>query len=97
MSNILIIKHGSLGDLIQANGAIEDKKKSFKNSRFSYISTLFKLNVHCPHLDGVLLDKRLRWNLFYLLSLKKTLSKYQFTHVFDLQNSNRTKFYKIFY
>ena len=28
--------------------------------------------------------------------LKKTLSKYQFTHVFDLQNSSRTKFYKKF-
>ena len=28
MSNILIIKLGSLGDLIQANGAIEDIKKS---------------------------------------------------------------------
>ena len=26
MSNILIIKHGSLGDLIQANGAIKDIK-----------------------------------------------------------------------
>ena len=28
MANILIIKHGSLGDLIQANGAMEDIKKS---------------------------------------------------------------------
>ena len=28
MSNILIIKHGSLGDLIQANGAMKDIKKS---------------------------------------------------------------------
>ena len=27
MSNILIIKHGSLGDSIQANGAIKDIKK----------------------------------------------------------------------
>ena len=27
MSNILIIKHGSLGDLIQANGAIKDIKE----------------------------------------------------------------------
>ena len=33
MSNILIIKHGSLGDLIQANGAIEDIKNSFKESK----------------------------------------------------------------
>ena len=32
MSNILIIKHGSLGDLIQANGAIEDIKKTYKKS-----------------------------------------------------------------
>ena len=29
MSNILIIKHGSLGDLIQANGAMKDIKESF--------------------------------------------------------------------
>ena len=27
MSNVLIIKHGSLGDMIQANGAIKDIKK----------------------------------------------------------------------
>ena len=32
MSNILIIKHGSLGDLVQANGAIEDIKISHKKS-----------------------------------------------------------------
>ena len=99
MSNILIIKHGSLGDLIQANGAIEDIKKSFKNSKVFLLTSQPYLNLmsRCPYLDGVLLDKRLpRWNLFYLLSLKKTLSKYQFTHVFDLQNSSRTKFYKNF-
>ena len=99
MSNILIIKHGSLGDLIQANGAIEDIKKSFKDSKVFLLTSQPYLNLmsRCPHLDGVLLDKRLpRWNLFYLLSLKKTLSKYQFTHVFDLQNSSRTKFYKKF-
>jgi ADP-heptose:LPS heptosyltransferase len=51
----------------------------------------------CPYLDGVLIDKRLpRWNLFYLNNLKKTLSKYDFSKVFDLQNSSRTKFYKRF-
>ena len=46
-------------------------------------------------LDGVLIDKRLpRWN-FYLNNLK-TLAKYDFSKVFDLQNSIRTKFYKRF-
>ena len=51
----------------------------------------------CPYLDGVLIDKRLpRWNLFYLNNLKKTLKKYDFSKVFDLQNSSRTRFYKRF-
>ena len=99
MSNILIIKHGSLGDLIQANGAIKDIKKSFKNSKLFLLTTrpYLEFMSECPYLDGVILDKRSpRWNLFYLFSLKKLLEKYNFTHIFDLQNSSRTKFYKNF-
>ena len=97
MSNILIIKHGSLGDLIQANGAIQDIKNSFKTSRVLLLTSRAYLEFmsSCPYIDGVILDKRLpRWNLFYLKDLKKLLEKYEFSHVFDLQNSNRTKFYK---
>ena len=99
MSNILIIKHGSLGDLIQANGAIKDIKSSFKTSRVLLLTSRAYLEFmsECPYLDGVILDKRLpRWNVFYLNDLKKLLEKYNFSHVFDLQNSNRTKFYKKF-
>ena len=97
MSNILIIKHGSLGDLIQANGAFQDIKNSFKNSKVLLLTSRAYLEFmsSCPYIDGVILDKRLpRWNLFYLKDLKKLLEKYKFSHVFDLQNSNRTKFYK---
>ena len=99
MSNILIIKHGSLGDLIQANGAIQDIKNSYKTSKVLLLTSRVYLEFmsSCPYIDGVLLDKRLpRWNLFYLNHLKKLLEKYQFSHVFDLQNSKRTKFYKKF-
>ena len=99
MSNILIIKHGSLGDLIQANGAIKDIKKFYPNRKVFLLTTQpYSIFMsECPYLDGVLIDKRLpRWNLFYLNNLKKTLSKYDFSRVFDLQNSNRTKFYKRF-
>ncbi len=99
MSNILIIKHGSLGDLIQANGAIKDIKNFYKNRKVFLLTTqpyaIFM--SECPYLDGVIIDKRLpRWNLFYLNNLKKNLSKYNFTKIFDLQNSSRTKFYKRF-
>ena len=99
MSNILVIKHGSLGDLIQANGAIKDIKNSFKNSKLLLLTSLAYLEFMsaCPYVDGVILDKRLpRWNVFYLHNLKKMLNKYNFTHVFDLQNSSRTRFYKKF-
>ena len=99
MSNILIIKHGSLGDLIQANGAIQDIKKFYSNRKVFLLTTRpYSIFMsECPYLDGVLIDKRLpRWNLFYLNNLKKTLSNYGFSKVFDLQNSSRTKFYKRF-
>ena len=99
MSNILIIKHGSLGDLIQANGAIKDIKKFYPNRKVFLLTTQpYSIFMsECPYLDGVLIDKRLpRWNLFYLNNLKKTLAKYDFSRVFDLQNSKRTKFYKRF-
>ena len=97
MSNILIIKHGSLGDLIQANGAIEDIKKSNGKSKIVLLTSYqyFAFMSNCPYVDEVIIDKRLpRWNLFYLFKLKEKLFSYNFAHVFDLQNSSRTKFYK---
>ena len=99
MSNILVIKHGSLGDLIQANGAIEDIKKSNPKSHIVLLtsSPYYDLMRKCPYVDEVLVDKRLpRWNLIYLYNLKKKLLSYEFIHIFDLQNSNRTKFYSKF-
>ena len=99
MSNILIIKHGSLGDLIQANGAIKDIKNFYQNRKvFLLTSQPYAIFMsECPYIDGVIIDKRLpKWNLFYLNNLKKNLSKYNFAKVFDLQNSGRTKFYKRF-
>ena len=99
MSNILIIKHGSLGDLIQANGAIKDIKEFYANRKvFLLTSEPYSIFMsECPYIDGVITDKRLpRWNLFFLYNLKKLLSRYNFSKVFDLQNSKRTQFYRNF-
>ena len=76
MSNILIIKHGSLGDIIQANGAIKDIKKNFSDQKVMLLTTPPYANFmsSCPYIDGVLIDQRKpRWNLFYLRILKKML------------------------
>ena len=97
MSNILIIKHGSLGDITQACGAIQDISENHNNDEVYLLTTkpyldLFKKN---KFIKDVILDKRLsRYNLFYLYSLMKTIKKYKFTKVYDLQNSKRTSFYK---
>ncbi len=99
MSNILIIKHGSLGDLIQANGAIKDIKKNFPDDKVFLLTTppYAEFMSSCPFLEGVLIDKRSpRWNFFYLARLKKMINRFSFAKVFDLQNSSRTKFYKRF-
>jgi len=97
MSNILIIKHGSLGDIAQACGAIQDISENHKEDQIHLLTTepyfdLFKKN---PHISKVILDKRLsRLNLIYLYSLMKSLKKFNFSKVYDLQNSSRTAFYK---
>ena len=56
MSNILIIKHGSLGDLIQANGAMKDIKESFPNDKVLLLTTPPYVNFmsNCPYINGVL-------------------------------------------
>ena len=97
MSNILIIKHGSLGDIAQASGAIQDISENHKNDQIYLLTTkpyfeLFKKN---PFVNEVILDKRLpKYNLIYLYFLMKELKKHNFSRVFDLQNSSRTFFYK---
>ncbi len=99
MSNILIIKHGSLGDISQISGALRDIKETYKDNKIFILTTLpyVELLSKCPYLDGVLIDKRLpRWNILYLLKLKKLLDKFKFSHVYDLQNSSRTSFYRKF-
>jgi ADP-heptose:LPS heptosyltransferase len=97
MSNILIIKHGSLGDIAQACGAIQDISENHKEDQIHLLTTkpyfeLFKKN---PHISNVILDKRLsKINLIYLYLLMREIKKYNFSKVYDLQNSSRTSFYK---
>ena len=97
MSNILIIKHGSLGDIAQASGAIQDISEHHRDNQIHLMTTrpyydLFKKN---PHISNVILDKRFsKLNLIYLYILMRSIKKFNFSKVYDLQNSSRTSFYK---
>ena len=97
MSNILIIKQGSLGDIVQISGVLRDIREAHSNNRIFILTTTpyVELLSRCPFVDGVLIDKRLpRWNIVYLFKLKKMIRKFNFSQVYDLQNSSRTSFYK---
>jgi len=97
MSNILIIKHGSLGDIVQISGAMRDIRETYVDKKIFILTTnpYVELLSKCKYLDGVLIDKRLpRWNIFYLIKLKKMLSKFNLDLIIDLQNSSRTSFYR---
>ena len=97
MSKLLIIKHGSLGDIVQISGALRDIRESHRDKKIFILTTMpyVELLSKCPYVDGAIIDKRLpRWNIFYLLKLKKMLEKFNFSQVYDLQNSSRTSFYR---
>ena len=73
MSNILIIKHGSLGDIAQISGAIQDIKENHSEDKVFILTTspYQKLFNKCPYIEEVYIDQRLsRLNLFYLMKLK---------------------------
>jgi len=99
MSNILIIKLGSLGDVVQVSGALKDIREHHKNEKITILTTAKYLNLfkNCPYVDACLEDERLpRYNIFYLLKLRKLINSLNFIKVYDLQNSNRTNFYRKF-
>ena len=99
MSNILIIKLGSLGDVVQISGALRDIREHHKNEKITILTTSKYLNLfkNCPYIDDCLEDERLpRYNIFYLLRLRKIINSLNFNKVYDLQNSNRTNFYRKF-
>ncbi len=97
MSNILIIKHGSLGDIAQASGAIQDISDNHPNDSLYILTSkpYYDLLKKNPNITDVILDKRLsRFNLIYLYLLMRKIKKFNFIKVYDLQNSKRSSFYK---
>ena len=97
MKNILVIKHGSLGDIVQISGVLKDLKNSFIDYKISLLTTPLyqELMSKCPYIDDIILDDRkIKWNPLVFLRLKKKLNKLNFSYVFDFQNSNRTEIYR---
>ena len=76
MSNILIIKHGSLGDIAQACGAIQDIFENHTDDKIYMLTTkpyfdLFKIN---PFIADVIFLVDLTLDILFLRSLRLGIS-----------------------
>ena len=95
-NNILVIKHGALGDIILAGAAIKAIREFHKDSTIYCLTTkpYYKLMQESPWFDKVILDVKPQWSdIFGWLNLMKNLKKNKFYRVYDLQTSDRSSLY----
>ncbi len=93
MTAILVIKHGALGDLVQAFGPFAAIRAHHAGARIDLLTTLpFEaLMAHAPWFERVLTDARApTWNLLAQARLARRLAGGGYARVYDLQTSARS-------
>ena len=97
MANILIIKHGSIGDYVLSLGAMKSIKSFYNDKKIFLLTTIsmnkiFNLN---PFIDGTYIDDR-KSILLTIVKLSTFIKKNDISIIIDLQNSKRTQIYHFF-
>ncbi len=90
---ILVIKHGALGDLIQAFGPFAAIRAHHPSARIDLLTTppFAPLMRRAPWFDRVLTDPRSPWwNLAGAARLARSLARERYERVYDLQTSARS-------
>lgn len=98
-NNILIIKHGALGDLIQITNALKSIRHKYPESKITLLTDIkFKFfSDRIIFVDEIIYENRpsfLRIDEWLTIILK--IARRNFNIVFDLQNSDRTSVYYFF-
>ena len=95
MKKILIIKHGSLGDIISATSVLKDIRDNYLNDEIIILtSNKYKFFF----LDSFLVNKILiddRKGLLASISLVNKILKMNIDLMINLQNSRRTTIYEL--
>ena len=95
MKKILLIKHGSLGDIISSTSAINDIKKHFTGDKI-YILTSNKFKDFFYDLnffDKIIIDNR--EGISKTIDVIKKIFNLKIDLIIDLQNSKRTSVYAL--
>ena len=93
---ILVIKHGALGDLVQAMGPLQAIRRHHPRAHVTLLTTppFRDFLAACPWVDAVWTDTRPPlWNLPAILALARRLRAGRFARVYDLQTSSRSSRY----
>ena len=98
-NNILIIKHGALGDLIQITSSLKSIRQKYPDSKITLLTDIkFKFfSDRIIFVDEIIYENRpsfFRIDKWLTIILK--IIKRRFNIVFDLQNSDRTSVYYFF-
>ncbi|MBL4739801.1 MAG: glycosyltransferase family 9 protein [Sneathiella sp.] len=94
--NILVIKHGALGDVVLAQGPFQAIRAHHPNAHITLLTTkLFKPFLEKSGLfNDIWVDERAKiWNILKIAALRKRLREGDFDRVYDLQTSSRSSSY----
>ena len=94
---ILVIKHGSLGDLVFAFDAMNSIRSHFKKSKITLLTQSHFKNLlsKSGYFDSIITDNR--GGFLETISVIKKIYFNNFDLIIDLQNSKRTNFYNFIF
>jgi len=92
---LLVIKHGALGDFVQALGPMRAIREAHPKAHITLLTTapFAELGRRSGYVDDVWIDARPKWNPSAWLALRAKLRSGRFTRVYDLQTSGRSSRY----
>lgn len=96
MANVLVIKHGALGDVVLATGPFAAIQRHHAGDRLTLLTTdpFADLARRSGLFDDVWIDRRPRWWQWSAVwELRNRLRAGRFERVYDLQTSDRTGAY----
>lgn len=97
MAEILVIKHGALGDMVLALGAMAAIRAHHPGDRLTLLTTPPQVELVQPSgwLDAIWTERRLPfWQPGEVLELRRRVAALAPARIYDLQGSSRTAWYR---
>ena len=90
--NVLVIKHGALGDFVMASGRMHAVRNRHPNAHVALVTQSFLVGLakSLGYFDEIIEDPRdYRFSTWWRV-IKKTIADRRWDFIYDLQSSNRT-------